>query len=557
MAAGKALATGVISAKVVALTEGVLKAMLMTKIKVAIAVLLAVNVVGASVGLVYCQTTGSGQDKQEKTLVVQEKLGSPVAPAQQPNPKKDDAERLQEERKRLAGLQAGMTSDQVLKVLGKPDEIRRLTEGQLLDGKRLSGEPDYGPETERWAYGILGKGLFAKVGYVSIDHNGKVIAAMPADQCLHTKKDPFERVAATSDEAVATSSKMSCHIGPLAIVPPEGESTGAFTTRVTLKNAGKEPFELKYRAAPSIDALLLIEVYDSAGTMLFREDNMLHHLRIDSDARQRPLLSIPPGKEKSDNCSIYPAFGFGRLPPGQYSVRAYFPLEKAKYYPSNLVRFEVKENQQPTPKTEGKDDEKRDGGADSKAAAGTPPAKIDAPQPLPENIVTAWKEAGARVGWMRVRPDSFDADTGGGLQVSRISFFQFVPEKEGKPGDLPAFSFNANFNSMDYQHHPNAVPRGWLPEVRLAKLPAPALAFGLDLVNTQVTDAGLKELAGLKSLQMLDLRHTQITDAGLKELAGLKNLQVLSLSNTKVTDAGLKELAGLKSLQALKLGAPR
>ena len=44
-----------------------------------------------------------------------------------------------------------------------------------------------------------------------------------------------------------------------------------------------------------------------------------------------------------------------------------------------------------------------------------------------------------------------------------------------------------------------------------------------------------------------------MTDAGLKELAGLKSLQTLNLSNTKVTDAGLKELAGLKSLQALDL----
>ena len=41
LAAGKALATGAVSAKVVALTEGVLKAMLITKLKVALAVVLA------------------------------------------------------------------------------------------------------------------------------------------------------------------------------------------------------------------------------------------------------------------------------------------------------------------------------------------------------------------------------------------------------------------------------------------------------------------------------------------------------------------------------------
>jgi internalin A len=41
-----------------------------------------------------------------------------------------------------------------------------------------------------------------------------------------------------------------------------------------------------------------------------------------------------------------------------------------------------------------------------------------------------------------------------------------------------------------------------------------------------ITDAGLKELAGLKNLQWLDLcLDTKITDAGLKELAGLKNLR--------------------------------
>jgi hypothetical protein len=36
--------------------------------------------------------------------------------------------------------------------------------------------------------------------------------------------------------------------------------------------------------------------------------------------------------------------------------------------------------------------------------------------------------------------------------------------------------------------------------------------------NTQVTCAGLKELAGLKSLQTLDLAGTKVMDAGVAEL---------------------------------------
>ena len=47
--------------------------------------------------------------------------------------------------------------------------------------------------------------------------------------------------------------------------------------------------------------------------------------------------------------------------------------------------------------------------------------------------------------------------------------------------------------------------------------------------DTKVTDTGLKELAGLKSLQHLYLNNTDVTDAGLKELASLKNLEVLVL----------------------------
>ena len=68
-----------------------------------------------------------------------------------------------------------------------------------------------------------------------------------------------------------------------------------------------------------------------------------------------------------------------------------------------------------------------------------------------------------------------------------------------------------------------------------------------------MTDAGLKELAGLKNLQSLNLAYTKVTDAGLKELAGAEELAIrCTFTHTKVTDAGLKELAGLKSLQTLQ-----
>jgi hypothetical protein len=42
---------------------------------------------------------------------------------------------------------------------------------------------------------------------------------------------------------------------------------------------------------------------------------------------------------------------------------------------------------------------------------------------------------------------------------------------------------------------------------------------------------------------VLDLSHSDVTDAGLKDLAGLNNLAELHLEDTKVTPAGLSELS--------------
>jgi hypothetical protein len=149
---------------------------------------------------------------------------------------------------------------------------------------------------------------------------------------------------------------------------------------------------------------------------------------------------------------------------------------------------------------------------------GAPPMPL---KELPEEVVEAWKEAGAEVGWV------------GGRKGSGVSLFR---EKPFGAGDLPAFRISA-----------------WKRGV-LEALPVPTVPFALDLSSSKVTDAGLTELAGLKSLKRLNLGDTKVTDAGLKELAGLKGLRELDLYDTAVTGTGLKDLAGLKSLRELFLG---
>lgn len=80
----------------------------------------------------------------------------------------------------------------------------------------------------------------------------------------------------------------------------------------------------------------------------------------------------------------------------------------------------------------------------------------------------------------------------------------------------------------------------------------------LDLSGTNVTDAGLVHLTGLKSLKRLNvgaglMKPTNVTDAGLEHLKSLHQLEQLVLSGAKITDDGLEQLAPLQNLQRLYL----
>ena len=203
-------------------------------------------------------------------------LGMLLSGASSPGQCADKArEELRELRQRLAALKPGVTADHVFKAMGKPDEIRRVPERHLLDGVRFEGDlPGAGPETERWAYGATGKGMFTRVGIVGMDHSGKVVVAISSDCFAKAARSLPEQVPAVGEQAVATLSKLSCDAGPIEYHPSKGETPERFETKVTLKNAGTKRFELKHDAAYTLSRFLIIEVYDSTGVMLFRDDEM-------------------------------------------------------------------------------------------------------------------------------------------------------------------------------------------------------------------------------------------------------------------------------------------
>lgn len=86
-------------------------------------------------------------------------------------------------------------------------------------------------------------------------------------------------------------------------------------------------------------------------------------------------------------------------------------------------------------------------------AAVQPLDKNDPPKLLPGEVVEAWKEAGAVVGWMR---------------ADRFGLLQLLTEKNGGAGDLPAFKLSPRKDGL------------------LPKLPAPAAAS--DFTRPKIRD---------------------------------------------------------------------
>lgn len=87
----------------------------------------------------------------------------------------------------------------------------------------------------------------------------------------------------------------------------------------------------------------------------------------------------------------------------------------------------------------------------------------------------------------------------------------------------------------------------------IAGAPQPARLKNISLCRTSVTDTGLAQLAGCKSLEWLDLSGTAVSDEGLKTFAKNAGLKQLFLEGAEVTAASVPTIAGFKQLQELDL----
>ena len=89
----------------------------------------------------------------------------------------------------------------------------------------------------------------------------------------------------------------------------------------------------------------------------------------------------------------------------------------------------------------------------------------------------------------------------------------------------------------------------------LAKLRA---TFGSEVTNEhEITDEGLRRLAGASRLRVLRLREAKVTGVGFKHLTSLTRLEELGLYRTDFNDDGARCLAALPSIQILDLTATK
>lgn len=226
-------------------------------------------------------------------------------------------------RERIVRTAEGAPADEVRRVLGEPDEIRR-------EGEKL---PWTVGASEEWAYGVIGgKGGFAAAGLVLLDAERRVFMTLVPSRSgsLRAGADGV----AAADAAAPCPSGMCCR---LELVRPDGDGV---VVKVTLVNGGDQRFAFPHDHT-GIGGNLVTELFDADGRLLCRTDRLTWHSPYEPDPARWPVLTVEPGRSAGEEVRLGSRWSeFGRLPAGRYTVRVAFPFEEGVFCPSNRVAFE-------------------------------------------------------------------------------------------------------------------------------------------------------------------------------------------------------------------------
>ncbi len=116
--------------------------------------------------------------------------------------------------------------------------------------------------------------------------------------------------------------------------------------------------------------------------------------------------------------------------------------------------------------------------------------------------------------------------------------------------------------TMLYRHEGNihsvAIVPEWLHPVRdMIGAEAFGSPIGVQLQNTETTDADLRYLRDVPTVREVWANQTKVSDEGLRHLRACPNLQFLNLDNTTITDMGLAEISRLTELNSLSLSGTK
>jgi len=78
---------------------------------------------------------------------------------------------------------------------------------------------------------------------------------------------------------------------------------------------------------------------------------------------------------------------------------------------------------------------------------------------------------------------------------------------------------------------------------------------GVNLFDTNVTDADMQWLAACPRLEVIELSETDIGDHGLAHLTGLPRLRRLTISSDRISDRGCRAIADMPALEELLLAS--
>jgi hypothetical protein len=235
-------------------------------------------------------------------------------------------------------IREGTDEVEVRRLLGSPDEIRVLEEGQPLDGiVILDARPgnNANRETRRWAYGPKQHGTFARGGVVSFDPSNKVLWA---ESPVWRAGGVFNEVPeARRREWPASSKSLSCRIDKVRLTESPDRKIRSWFATVTVTNSGGKSFATDCYL-DSIGRLVVIEVCDDLKTPIFRVDR--NHLN-DGFAGRASVFTLAPHTSRTEEVHFDPQDYFGPLVPGQYYVRAFFRWRSERFVASELAAFEV------------------------------------------------------------------------------------------------------------------------------------------------------------------------------------------------------------------------